>query len=223
MFLKPATTVCNNALVHGALLQAADKYPHINLPVLAYVGTHPVLCDDFILQHLNRRDIPAYLAARGEELYLDTLVWAGYYPSVPKYVLLINEQKWFSTFKTNDEMVGCFAHELAHMELWGNDDIVIPLSRRLAERVEASKSSPHHFHTDARHGVRMLSENEYVTDALALGRGFGRELSACIKALTRGGRASERCGIPCREIDQFVHARDIVNYRIAGRNEVLRC
>ena len=222
MFLKPAKTVCNNYLIHAVLLQAVEKFIHINMPILAFVGNNPDMCDDFIMQHISRRDIPFYIANVAEERWMETLVRVGTIPPIPKYMMFINEWEWFQTFKSQDEMVGCLAHELAHIELWGNTDIVIPISRRLADRVEASKSSTRHFHTNDPYNMERLSSNEHATDALAIGRGFGRELSACIKALQRVGQESERCGIPCQEIDEALYARDLVNYRIARKKEVLR-
>jgi hypothetical protein len=222
MFLKPQKIVCNNAKIRAILERTASKFPHISLPILAFVGNSPIMCDMYITRNIERKHIPAYLANSTEERRMGALVWVGNFPPIPRYVMLINEREWFKTFQTKEEMTGAIAHELAHLELWSNADIDIMISRKLRERVEASKSSGLHFHASDPYNTQQLGSNEYVADALAIGRGFGRELSACLKALRRKGRESDRCGIPYQDIDEFLLARDLVPYRIAKKNEVLR-
>jgi len=219
MFLKQPKIVCNNSKIRAILEKTAEKFPCINMPVLAFVGVNPTVCDGYIMRNIERRYIPAYLAMSEDEHRMDALVWVGNFPPIPKYVMLINEWEWFRTFRTREEMTGAIAHELAHLELWSNTNIDIQISRKLRDRVEASKSGMRYSHTNDLYNARQLGSNEYVTDALAIGRGFGHELSACVKALRRGGRESARSGIPRQEIDESLLARDIVPYRIISKNE----
>jgi hypothetical protein len=219
MFGKPPNLVCNNPEILSILQKVAPKFLKLKSPIIAYIGADIAKCDEYIMSHLNAKDLEAFK----EKLYSPHSIDALAMASGPSYMktnlLLINEKEWLDVFHTEDEKVGCIAHELAHLELRVNTNIKIRISRELSEKVEASKSGTRYFHSVQLDG--RLTSNEYVTDALAIGRGFGHELSDSFKALLNDKRNTVRCGIPCEEIDKYTDSNDKVAYKIARKNETL--
>ena len=116
-------------------------------------------------------------------------------------------------------MIGDIAHELAHMELEYDVDIEIYLNRELINQAKANKSNPNYF---VDKNFNKLSCNEYLTDALVLGRGLGYELSSAWKAMRRyyGGKLSSKV-IPPEDIDVFLDTpkKDLLPYKVRSKGE----
>jgi hypothetical protein len=169
---------------------------------------------------MSKKEKNEYKKMKFDQNLINELAWClNTLQPIQKHVLFINSRKWFRIFHSKDEMIGCIAHELAHMELSYDRDIEIQLDRQLAEKAEASKLSARCF--NGHNFTLALHCNEYLADALAIGRGFGRELSAQSKAIHQYYGNRMRRGIPYEVVEEHTGTHDLVRYKIARKDEVL--
>jgi len=156
---------CNNKKVEDILCDVVKRYPNITKPIIAYVGNDQEEFENFLFE-----------AGYGKRPHLNVSEdeCASCFDTDKAHVLFINKKTYFKRYRPKWKLIAMCAHELAHMELSYDVDIEIPLNRVLIEKAELSKSDPiKYLQLDSDFD---LSYNEYLTDVLAIGRGFARPL-----------------------------------------------
>ena len=190
--------ICNDERVCSVLNSILPCFPMITKGLKAFVAGTEEEMNEFLDNSgcfLSKR-LP--LSDFGGCVYYDKLN-----DNPGEYILLFNKLSCDRTTET--ELIGTCAHELAHCELGSNylrnnpnnfdiKDIYQyfdPEKRFLLERI---KADPQYSIADP----PSKSSNEYITDALAIGRGFGYEVS-CYSRLAR----KQKPYMSSEEIDAF--------------------
>jgi hypothetical protein len=196
------------------------RFPLITQPLIVFVGNDLQEFQAYVKQNISPQKITlfekiVFLPHTADELicYIDLSV-------IGKYAIYVNQRMWVRTFHTDAELIGALSHELAHLELMSDSDIEVRLGSRLHHKIDDSKLSTQFRHSHYCYDAR-LTLNEYLTDALAIGRGFGSELLAFLKTAERSVEQFKHCGILPATIEEELSAADKAPYQLARKGETL--
>ena len=212
MFRRSQITYCNDKTVHKIIKKVVKRFTNISKPVKVFVGYNQSEFDNFLL---------------GEAGFTTTIklsdyspMMCGFYNNPKVYVLLINGENFYKTFKNKKEMMGIFAHEIAHFELFENVDIQISVPHPLLEVAERMKTYPSSYFFFANDSRPTLHSNEYLVDTLVLGRGFGRELILAWRVWREyNGGKLYRALISPEKIEELLHLKWDYKYLIRKKDE----
>jgi len=189
--------MCNNEKIRSIICAILPCFPSISKSILAFVAKDQTEIDDFFL---NR-------AGFGKTYILSdySSIACGFYDNPEKYVLVFSDN-FFNVFKTDAEMIGNCAHELAHFALASGvniKELVGNFDTEMRNKVTSAIGDKKYTTSDSAH----IANNEYVTDAVVAGCGFAYELSAAWRAMRAhyNGLLSEKLMTP-EELDTFWHA-----------------
>ncbi|MDR3239324.1 MAG: hypothetical protein LBT44_04510 [Clostridiales bacterium] len=189
------TVACNNVEILNILESILPSFPGISKDISAFVAKNQEEADHFFMHEAGFSR--TYILANYSE------VATGFYDNPQKYVLVIG-RKFFEVFTSESARKGDCAHELAHFELVSGVDIsevYKDFPERIRDTVEAAKSNRSYFL-----GSTSITHNEYITDALAIARGFGRELrDAWVERRTYYNGWWCDQNMPLEEIEDFLN------------------
>lgn len=198
---------CNNEKVLEILNKTVKSFPNITKPIIAYAGNDQNEFDDFLFE-AGYGERPNMIISGESAFHHNTLC---------SHVLYINKKTLFKKFRKNSPkktLIGYCAHELAHAELSYDVDIEISLSCALIKKAELSKSDPIRYYTYSSPFSFRPSHNEYLTDVLAIGRGYAREMFDFWST-------SPPSYMNSREILAFLLSRDRLPYKIRRKGETV--
>jgi len=164
--------ICNNDRLQHILGSIVSCFPRIKKDILTFVAQNQDEVDDFLVHQADFKK--SYTLSDYSELA------CGFYDNPDKFVLVFSK-KFFEVFKTDSEMIGCCAHELAHFSIVSGmtiPEICYYLDVEIQHKVNTVLYDEKYMSGDGDH----MANNEYIVDAAAISCGFAHDLSAAWRA-----------------------------------------
>ena len=202
---------CNDKTVYKIAKNIIRSFPCISKPVKIFVGYNQTEFDNFLLKDAGFNET--------EILEEYSKIMCVFFKNPNIYVILVNGENFYKAYNTIHGKIGIIAHELAHCELAENTDIQINVPYGLKETAERMKSNPSSYYKKEITPSLHLANNEYLADALVIGRGFAKEL------LQANIELADFCGfcpqvlIQPNKIEEFMRLKKDSKYFIRKKDE----
>lgn len=186
---------CNNEKLRSTLSSIIPCFPRIKKDIIAFIGSEQTEFDDFFINTAHFK--------KTYKLSDYSKIACGFYDNPEKYVLVFNE-KFFSVFKTDSEIIGDCAHEMAHFSLASGmtiPEVCYYFDSEIQFKVNSTISDDKYMTGDG----HDFENNEYLTDATVISCGFAYDLSAAWRAYRKFEGALSAKLIPPEIIDAFWH------------------